>query len=153
MCFANWYNSRWVVAMNHPSKTSEDTPRKITERYKRKMFRDKIFYDVLLRKYIEQRKRKKRVFRSVPFDILNATINHYRAKGGADRPRFMILLLSRCPRKQTRRPLQSRYSPPASYCIAEETMAQENIRPTERARKRGTSGLAIYRRYNKDGSL
>lgn len=52
-----------------------------------------------------------------------------------------------------RRPLQSRYSPPASYCTVEETVAQENIRPTERERKRGTSGLAIYRRYNKNGSL
>lgn len=52
-----------------------------------------------------------------------------------------------------RRPLQSRYSPPASYCTVEETVAQENIRPTERERKRGTSGLAIYWRYNKNGSL
>lgn len=83
-------------------KSVEEMPKKITERYKKKMFRDKIFCGVFLRKYVEQRKRKKRaVLRSAPFDILNATINHYRAKGGADRPRFMILLLSRCPRKQT----------------------------------------------------
>ncbi|KYN32304.1 hypothetical protein ALC56_13161, partial [Trachymyrmex septentrionalis] len=67
---------------------------------------------------------------TAPFDILNATINHYRAKGGTDRPRFTILLLSRCPRKRLRRRrwLQSRYSPAASYCIAEEMVAQENIR-------------------------
>ncbi|KYM80401.1 hypothetical protein ALC53_09140 [Atta colombica] len=42
---------------------------------------------------------RKRVF-TAPFNILNATINHYRAKGGTDRPRFTILLLSRCPRKR-----------------------------------------------------
>lgn len=74
LCFANLCISRWVVAMNHPSKTPEETPRKITERYEKKMFRDKIFYGLFLRKYIEQRKRKKRVLPSILSMLQSITI-------------------------------------------------------------------------------
>lgn len=62
-----------------------------------------------------QRKRANTSTAAVPFDILNATINHQSAKGGTDRPRSAILLLSACT-FESRLPLQSRYSPLASYC-------------------------------------